>query len=86
MTIAADQAVRDEPARIGSFTLLMRTRPEVVLAPVLFVVIIALWEWAVPYFQVPNWVLPTPSQIPRRCGAASMPACSTAAATGCTPA
>jgi NitT/TauT family transport system permease protein len=63
MTIAADEAVRDEPARIGSFTLLMRTRPEVVLAPVLFVVIIALWEWAVPFFQVPNWVLPTPSQI-----------------------
>jgi NitT/TauT family transport system permease protein len=63
MTIAADEAVRDEPARIGSFTLLMRTRPELVLAPVLFVVIIALWEWAVPYFQVPNWVLPTPSQI-----------------------
>jgi len=63
MTIAADEAVRDEPARIGSFTLLMRTRPELVLAPVLFVVIIALWEWAVPYFEVPNWVLPTPSQI-----------------------
>jgi NitT/TauT family transport system permease protein len=62
MTVA-DEALRDEPARIGSFTLLMRTRPEVVLAPVLFVVIIALWEWAVPYFNVPNWVLPTPSQI-----------------------
>jgi len=63
MTIAANEALRDEPARIGSFTLLMRTRPELVLAPVLFVVIIALWEWAVPYFEVPNWVLPTPSQI-----------------------
>jgi NitT/TauT family transport system permease protein len=62
MTVA-NEALRDEPARIDSFTLLMRTRPEVVLAPVLFVVIIALWEWAVPYFNVPNWVLPTPSQI-----------------------
>jgi NitT/TauT family transport system permease protein len=65
MTIAANEALRDEPARIGSFTLLMRTRPEVVLAPVLFVVIIVLWEWAVPYFEVPNWVLPTPSAILR---------------------
>jgi NitT/TauT family transport system permease protein len=64
MTIA-NEALRDEPARIGSFTLLMRTRPEMVLAPVLFVVIIALWEWAVPYFEVPNWVLPTPSAILR---------------------
>jgi NitT/TauT family transport system permease protein len=64
MTIAANEmSLPETPARVGSFTLLMRTRPELVLAPVLFVVIIALWEWGVPYFQVPNWVLPTPSQI-----------------------
>ena len=63
MTSAANEVLRDEPARIGSFTLLMRTRPELVLAPVLLVVILVLWEWGVPYFQVPNWVLPTPSQI-----------------------
>jgi NitT/TauT family transport system permease protein len=53
----------ETPARAGSFTVLMRTRPELVLAPALFVVIIALWEWGVPFFQVPNWVLPTPSAI-----------------------
>jgi NitT/TauT family transport system permease protein len=64
MTIAANELpLQDAPARVGSFTILMRTRPEVVLAPVLFVIIIALWEWGVPYFQVPNWVLPTPSAI-----------------------
>jgi NitT/TauT family transport system permease protein len=64
MTIAANELpLREQPARIDSFTLLMRTRPELVLAPVLLVVIIALWEWGVPYFQVPNWVLPTPSAI-----------------------
>jgi NitT/TauT family transport system permease protein len=64
MTIAANELpLRGEPARVDSFTLLMRTRPEFVLAPVLLVVIIALWEWGVPYFQVPNWVLPTPSAI-----------------------
>jgi NitT/TauT family transport system permease protein len=64
MTIAANELpLREQPARIDSFTLLMRTRPELVLAPVLLVVIIGLWEWGVPYFQVPNWVLPTPSQI-----------------------
>ena len=64
MTIAADELpLREQPARIDSLTLLLRTRPELVLAPVLLVVIIALWEWGVPYFQVPNWVLPTPSAI-----------------------
>ena len=64
MTIAADELPLPEtPARAGSFTVLMRTRPELVLAPALFVVIIALWEWGVPFFQVPNWVLPTPSAI-----------------------
>ena len=49
--------------RPGRFTLLMRTRPELVLAPVLLVVIIAVWEWGVPFFEVPNYVLPTPSAI-----------------------
>jgi NitT/TauT family transport system permease protein len=64
MTIAANELPLPEtPARVGSFTLLMRTRPELVLAPVLLVVILVLWEWGVPYFQVPNWVLPTPSAI-----------------------
>jgi NitT/TauT family transport system permease protein len=45
------------------FTLLMRTRPELVLAPALLVVIVVAWEWGVPYFEVPNYVLPTPSSI-----------------------
>ena len=64
MTIAANEMpLRDTTARVGSFTILMRTRPELVLAPALFVVIVALWEWGVPFFQVPNWVLPTPSAI-----------------------
>ena len=47
----------------NAFTVLMRTRPELVLAPILLVVIIAVWEWGVPYFDIPNYVLPTPSSI-----------------------
>ena len=47
----------------GRLTLLMRTRPELILAPVLLVVIIVVWEWGVPFFEVPNYVLPTPSAI-----------------------
>ena len=40
-----------------------RTRPELILAPVLLVVILVTWEWGVPYFDVPSYVLPTPSAI-----------------------
>ena len=47
----------------SDFAILMRTRPELILAPVLLVVILAAWEWGVPYFNVPNYVLPTPSAI-----------------------
>ena len=42
---------------------LMRTRPELVLSPVLLVVILLAWEYAVPFFAIPNYVLPTPSAI-----------------------
>jgi NitT/TauT family transport system permease protein len=47
----------------SDFHILIRTRPELVLAPVLLVVILVTWEWGVPYFDVPNYVLPTPSAI-----------------------
>jgi NitT/TauT family transport system permease protein len=47
----------------GDLRILIRTRPELILAPVLLVVILALWEWGVPYFEIPNYVLPTPSAI-----------------------
>jgi NitT/TauT family transport system permease protein len=47
----------------SDFRILIRTRPELILAPVLLVVILATWEWGVPYFDVPNYVLPTPSAI-----------------------
>jgi NitT/TauT family transport system permease protein len=65
MTVAANElpVSEEEIKRPAAFTVLMRTRPELVLAPVLLVVIIAAWEWGVPYFEVPNYVLPTPSAI-----------------------
>jgi NitT/TauT family transport system permease protein len=64
-TTDAPDLITAEPAARppGAFTVLMRTRPELVLAPVLLVVILAAWEWGVPYFEVPNYVLPTPSAI-----------------------
>lgn len=47
----------------SDFRIRIRTRPELILAPVLLVVILVTWEWGVPYFDVPNYVLPTPSAI-----------------------
>ncbi len=65
MTDIVDQA---PPAEVAAkppsdFYILIRTRPELILAPVLLVVILVTWEWGVPYFEVPNYVLPTPSAI-----------------------
>lgn len=66
MTMAIDQgSARVEPAvkPPGWFVLTMRTRPELILAPVLLVAIIGFWEWSVAYLDVPKYVLPPPSQV-----------------------
>jgi NitT/TauT family transport system permease protein len=54
-----------EPAQTppNRFLLLMRTRPEVILAPTLLVVLLLGWEYGVAWFQVPGYILPTPSSI-----------------------
>jgi NitT/TauT family transport system permease protein len=41
----------------------MRTRPEVVLAPALLVVILGSWEYGVRWLAVPSYILPPPSSI-----------------------
>jgi NitT/TauT family transport system permease protein len=63
MTVAGELLPPDAAPPVGRTRLLLRTRPELVLAPVLLVVIIGVWEWGVPYFEVPSYVLPTPSAI-----------------------
>jgi NitT/TauT family transport system permease protein len=65
MTDIVDEVLPAEVAAKppSDFRILIRTRPELILAPVLLVVIVVAWEWGVPYFDVPNYVLPTPSAI-----------------------
>lgn len=41
----------------------VRERPELVLVPLTFVVLVALWEGAVRYFKIPLYFLPAPSLI-----------------------
>jgi NitT/TauT family transport system permease protein len=64
MSVIADKplATADEP-QPGRFTILMRTRPEAVLAPALLVVILASWEYGVRWLNVPTYILPPPSHI-----------------------
>ena len=54
---------QSDTAPPNRFVLLMRTRPEVVLAPVLLVVIILGWEYGVKWLEVPTYILPPPSHI-----------------------
>lgn len=49
--------------RVERAMLTIRERPELVLSPVLFVVVVGGWELAVRLLEVPRIVLPTPSAI-----------------------
>jgi NitT/TauT family transport system permease protein len=61
MTI--DMLPQRDAAPPGRFTLLMRTRPEIVLAPLLLVVVVLVWEYGVIWLDVPSYILPPPSRI-----------------------
>jgi NitT/TauT family transport system permease protein len=64
VSVIADKTLPPpDEERPGRFTILMRTRPEVVLAPALLVVILAGWEYGVRWLQVPAYILPPPSHI-----------------------
>jgi NitT/TauT family transport system permease protein len=65
MSVIAEHGAPVEPAQAPPhwFVLLMRTRPEVVLAPSLLVIILLGWEYGVKWLEVPNYILPPPSHI-----------------------
>jgi len=63
MTSIDDTLAPGETAQPGRFTLLMRTRPEIVLAPLLLVVVVLAWEYGVIWLDVPTYILPPPSRI-----------------------
>jgi NitT/TauT family transport system permease protein len=57
-------ALIERPAQPpGRFTILMRTRPELVLAPVLGIVVLLAWQYGVQLLGVPSYILPTPTAI-----------------------
>ncbi len=50
-------------AKPGRWQVALRARPELVLAPLLLVVVVATWEYGVIFFHTPSYVLPPPSAI-----------------------
>jgi NitT/TauT family transport system permease protein len=59
-TAALVEAPAKPPSRL---VILARTRPELLLAPVLLVVLLLGWEYGVVWFEVPSYILPPPSHI-----------------------
>jgi NitT/TauT family transport system permease protein len=49
--------LREDPA------LYVRNRPQIVLIPLVFVLFVALWEWVVRAWNVPNFLVPAPSTV-----------------------
>ena len=43
----------------------LRTRPQVVLIPAVFVLFVGLWEWVVRQWSVPAYIAPAPSAVAR---------------------
>lgn len=52
-------------ARKRSLAARLRARPELVLIPLVFIVVTAVWEWAIAHFAVPEYVAPAPSAVAR---------------------
>lgn len=61
--VSNSQASR--PSVFERLRIVARTRPELILAPVLLIVFFAGWELAVKIFQIPPYVIPAPSAIVR---------------------
>ena len=52
-------------AKARSLGATLRARPELVLIPLVFIVVAAIWEWAIYFFAVPEYVAPAPSAVAR---------------------
>jgi len=63
-TQSTDQAPA-RAAKARSLGATLRARPELVLIPLVFIVVAAIWEWAIYFFAVPEYVAPAPSAVAR---------------------
>ena len=56
-------AAASPPADPGAAPGLLASRPELILAPLLFVALIGSWYLATKYFAIPEFVLPPPAKV-----------------------
>jgi NitT/TauT family transport system permease protein len=68
--LAAERAAGARPAEHSAWAemredpaLFVRNRPQVMLIPLVFVLFVALWEWAVRAWNIPNFLVPAPSTV-----------------------
>jgi NitT/TauT family transport system permease protein len=68
--LATEGAARARPAEHSAWAemredpaLFVRNRPQVMLIPLVFVLFVALWEWVVRAWNIPNFLVPAPSTV-----------------------
>ena len=61
MTLDSDTDHRSTP--LNTFRSRMSAGPQYFLSPMFFILLVIVWEVAVRYLNVPNYILPTPSSI-----------------------
>lgn len=64
-TAASPSPASRPPAPSRGLLARLRARPELVLIPLVFIVVAAVWEWAIYFFAVPEYVAPAPSAVAR---------------------
>jgi NitT/TauT family transport system permease protein len=63
MTAIDEVVPQEQSPPLSRLAVLLRTRPEIVLSPLLLVVILVVWEFGVVWLDVPTYILPPPSNI-----------------------
>lgn len=61
--IAAPKLENETPPSTTRLRLLLITRPEIILSPLLLIAVLGLWEGIVRFFGVPSYMLPRVSNI-----------------------
>ena len=56
-------AAEEAPRPLTGIALLMRTRPELFLAPTILVALLLIWQFGVVWLDVPAYILPPPSEV-----------------------
>ncbi|MFS8531050.1 ABC transporter permease [Sphaerobacter thermophilus] len=60
----ASRSLAEQPRRAASLRrYMLRNRPEILLVPAIFVLIVAVWELLVKLLAVPIYILPPPTEI-----------------------